>query len=116
MSLKVSIKIPAIPELNTDNLSKQHLEPVWRSAANGVATAVKTHFLSLGGDRFWGEASENIRPFYNAMPSLKQNIPHPTRLEAEYLLPNGVKLTAGNALKVETGRDGVSRYILHVHD
>ncbi len=50
------------------------------------------------------------------MSSLKQNIPHPTHLEAEYLLPNGIKLTAGNALKVETGRDGVSRYIIHVHD
>lgn len=60
--------------------------------------------------------AKDIRPFYNAMPSLKQNIPHPTHLEAEYLLPNGVKLTAGNALKVETGRDGVSRYIIHVHD
>lgn len=60
--------------------------------------------------------AKDIRPLYNAMPSLKQNIPHPTKLEAEYLLPGGLKLTAGNALKVETGKDGVSRYIIHVHD
>lgn len=61
MSLKVSIKIPPIPELKAANLTKNDLEPVWRSAANGVATAVKTHFLSLPGERFWGEASEKVR-------------------------------------------------------
>lgn len=59
--LKLTIKLSPIPELKPAKLSKQDLGPVWRSAANGVATAVKRHFHSLPGERFWGDASENVR-------------------------------------------------------
>ena len=50
--LKLTIKLSPIPELKCAKLSKQDLEPVWRSAANGVATVVKTHF------RNWTALSE----------------------------------------------------------
>lgn len=58
---------------------------------------------------------KNIRPFYSAMPGLKQNIAHPTSLESEFILLGGTRLKVINRYK-STTQTGKERTVIEVED
>lgn len=58
---------------------------------------------------------KNIRPFYSAMPRLKQNLAHPTSLESEFILIGGTRLKVISRSKVST-LTGKERTVIIVED